>query len=197
MPITIPNILTLTRILAIPIFVVAYFLAPDDDHRIPVIIFLFAAITDWLDGFLARKLGKVSPFGTFLDPVADKLIVCSALVLLASNRTLAEEALFAAGLITAIIIIVCREVSVVALREWMAEIGQRASVATSFLSKAKTVLQMVAIVLLLFGQPIAGIPILIIGELLLYIAAILTLWTMYQYLRIAWPLITQGNENLM
>ena len=192
--ITIPNILTLTRILAIPIFVIAYFLVPDDDHRIPVIIFLLAAVTDWLDGFLARRLGKVSPFGTFLDPVADKLIVCSALVLLASSRTIADQALFTAGLITAIIIIVCREVSVVALREWMAEIGQRASVATTFLSKAKTVLQMVAIVLLLYGQPIAEIPVMILGELLLYIAAILTLWTMYQYLRIAWPLLTQDNQ---
>ncbi len=190
MPLTIPNILTVARIIAIPIFVIAYFLSPDQKNTVAVAVFVLAALTDWLDGFLARKLKEVSPFGAFLDPVADKLIVCTALVLLVSDDNVSNHVLFRSIFTLSVIIIVGREVSVVALREWMAEKGQRASIATSYLSKGKTFLQMLAIVLLLYGQSISEFPTLVAGELLLYIAAALTIWTMFLYLRNAWPILT-------
>ena len=190
MPLTIPNILTVARIIAIPIFIIAYFLSPDQKNTVAVAIFVLAALTDWLDGFLARKLKEVSPFGAFLDPVADKLIVCTALVLLVSDDNVSDQVLFQSIFTISVIIIVGREVSVVALREWMAEKGQRASIATSYLSKSKTFLQMLAIILLLYGQSINEFPTLVVGELLLYIAAALTIWTMFLYLRNAWPILT-------
>ena len=190
MPLTIPNILTVARIIAIPVFVIAYFLSPDQKNTVAVAVFVLAALTDWLDGFLARKLKEVSPFGAFLDPVADKLIVCTALVLLVSDDNVSDQVLFQSIFTISVIIIIGREVSVVALREWMAEKGQRASIATSYLSKSKTFLQMLAIVLLLYGQSIREFPTLVAGELLLYIAAALTIWTMILYLRNAWPILT-------
>ena len=194
MPLTIPNILTVARIIAIPVFIIAYFLSPDQKNTVAVAIFVLAALTDWLDGFLARKLKEVSPFGAFLDPVADKLIVCTALVLLVSDDNVSNQVLFQSIFTISVIIIVGREVSVVALREWMAEKGQRASIATSYLSKSKTFLQMLAIVLLLYGQSINEFPTLVVGELLLYIAAALTIWTMFLYLRNAWPILTSKEE---
>ena len=194
MPLTIPNILTVARIIAIPVFIIAYFLSPDQKNTVAVAIFVLAALTDWLDGFLARKLKVVSPFGAFLDPVADKLIVCTALVLLVSDDNVSSQVLFQSIFTISVIIIVGREVSVVALREWMAEKGQRASIATSYLSKSKTFLQMLAIVLLLYGQSINEFPTLVVGELLLYIAAALTIWTMFLYLRNAWPILTAKEE---
>ena len=190
MPLTIPNILTVARIIAIPVFIIAYFLSPDQKNTVAVAIFVLAALTDWLDGFLARKLKEVSPFGAFLDPVADKLIVCTALVLLVSDDNVSDQVLFQSIFTISVIIIIGREVSVVALREWMAEKGQRASIATSYLSKSKTFLQMLAIVLLLYGQSINEFPTLVAGELLLYIAAALTIWTMLLYIRNAWPILT-------
>ena len=194
MPLTIPNILTVARIIAIPVFIIAYFLSPDQKNTVAVAIFVLAALTDWLDGFLARKLKEVSPFGAFLDPVADKLIVCTALVLLVSDDNVSNQVLFQSIFTISVIIIVGREVSVVALREWMAEKGQRASIATSYLSKSKTFLQMLAIVLLLYGQSINEFPTLVVGELLLYIAAALTIWTMFLYLRNAWPILSSKEE---
>ena len=194
MPLTIPNILTVARIIAIPVFIIAYFLSPDQKNTVAVAIFVLAALTDWLDGFLARKLKEVSPFGAFLDPVADKLIVCTALVLLVSDDNVSSQVLFQSIFTISVIIIVGREVSVVALREWMAEKGQRASIATSYLSKSKTFLQMLAIVLLLYGQAINEFPTLVVGELLLYIAAALTIWTMFLYLRNAWPILTSKEK---
>ena len=194
MPLTIPNILTVARIIAIPVFIIAYFLSPDQKNTVAVAIFVLAALTDWLDGFLARKLKEVSPFGAFLDPVADKLIVCTALVLLVSDDNVSSQVLFQNIFTISVIIIVGREVSVVALREWMAEMGQRANIATSYLSKGKTFLQMLAIVLLLYGQSINEFPTLVAGELLLYIAAALTIWTMYLYLRNAWPILTSKEK---
>ena len=191
---TVPNILTFARIVAIPVFVGAYFLSPDNSNDIAVIIFIVAALTDWLDGFLARKLKEMTTFGAFLDPVADKLMVCTALVLLVSDYVLAEKLLFGTVFVISILIIVGREVSVVALREWMAELGDRATVATSYLSKGKTAVQMIAIVLLLYGQPIGDFPTLIAGELLLYVAAALTIWTMCIYLRAALPRLTSSDE---
>ena len=190
MPLNIPNFLTLARIVAIPIFVVIYLLFPDDEYYLAVTIFVLAAVTDWLDGYLARKLKETSPFGAFLDPVADKLMVCTALVLVVADKTITSHVLSEFFFTVSVIVIVSREVSVVALREWMAEVGQRASVATSYLSKAKTFMQMVAIALLLYKGPIYDISTLILGELLLYIAAALTIWTMVLYLRAAWPVLT-------
>lgn len=194
MPLTIPNILTVARIIAIPVFIIAYFLSPDQKNTVAVAIFVLAALTDWLDGFLARKLKEVSPFGAFLDPVADKLIVCTALVLLVSDDNVSDQVLFQSIFTISVIIIVGREVSVVALREWMAEMGQRANIATSYLSKGKTFLQMLAIVLLLYGQSINEFPTLVVGELLLYIAAALTIWTMFLYLRNAWPILMSKEK---
>ena len=194
MPLTIPNILTVARIIAIPVFVIAYFLSPDQKNTVAVAVFVLAALTDWLDGFLARKLKEVSPFGAFLDPVADKLIVCTALVLLVSDDNVSDQVLFQSIFTISVIIIIGREVSVVALREWMAEKGQRASIATSYLSKSKTFLQMLAIVLLLYGQSIREFPTLVAGELLLYIAAALTIWTMFLYIRNAWPILTSKEK---
>ena len=194
MPLTIPNILTVARIIAIPVFIIAYFLSPDQKNTVAVAIFVLAALTDWLDGFLARKLKEVSPFGAFLDPVADKLIVCTALVLLVSDDNVSDQVLFQSIFTISVIIIVGREVSVVALREWMAEMGQRANIATSYLSKGKTFLQMLAIVLLLYGQSIHEFPTLVAGELLLYIAAALTIWTMFLYLRNAWPILMSKEK---
>ena len=194
MPLTIPNFLTVARIIAIPVFIIAYFLSPDAKNTVAVVIFVLAALTDWLDGFLARKLKEVSPFGAFLDPVADKLIVCTALVLLVSDDNITDQVLFQRVFTISVIIIVGREVSVVALREWMAEMGQRANIATSYLSKGKTFLQMLAIVFLLYGQSINEFPTLVAGELLLYIAAALTIWTMFLYLRSAWPILTSKEK---
>ncbi|MDE0308877.1 MAG: CDP-diacylglycerol--glycerol-3-phosphate 3-phosphatidyltransferase [Acidiferrobacterales bacterium] len=195
MILTLPNILTFARIVAIPIFVGAYFLSSDGSNNVVVIVFVLAAVTDWLDGFLARILKKTSTFGAFLDPVADKLMVCTALVLLVSDHQLADELMFNVVFVVSILIIVGREVSVVALREWMAELGNRASVATSYLSKGKTMMQMIAIVLLLYGQPVGEFQTLIAGELLLYVAATLTIWTMTIYLRAAVPTLMSTDRD--
>ena len=183
---TIPNLLTLARIVAIPLFVIAYFLASEESKIIPVTIFVLAALTDLLDGYLARKLNKVSQFGAFLDPVADKLMVCTALILLVSDSDISSHVQFQSFFVIAVVIVVGREISVVAVREWMAEMGDRTSVATSFLSKIKTVSQMVAIIALVYEHAIGGLSMLLVGEFLLYIAAVLTIWTMIQYLIVAW-----------
>ena len=186
MLLTIPNLLTLARIVAIPLFVIAYFLASEESKIIPVTIFVLAALTDLLDGYLARKLNKVSQFGAFLDPVADKLMVCTALILLVSDSDITSHVQFQSFFVIAVVIVVGREISVVAVREWMAEMGDRTSVATSFLSKIKTVSQMVAIIALVYEHAIGGLSMLVVGEFLLYIAAVLTIWTMIQYLIVAW-----------
>ncbi len=191
MPLSLPNILTLARIAAIPVFVVFYLLFPRDQYYLVVGIFVLAAVTDWLDGFLARRLQETSSFGAFLDPVADKLMVCTALVLVVADQTITAKVFSNLSFTLAVIVIVSREVSVVALREWMAEAGQRASLATTFLSKAKTCVQMAAIALLLFKGSIYGQSTLLLGEILLYIAAGLTIWTMVLYLRVAWPVLLE------
>lgn len=195
MPLNIPNLLTFARIVAVPVFIAVYLLEFMRDYQITTLIFIFAAITDWLDGFLARRMGTVSPFGEFLDPVADKLMVCTALVLLVSDPSVQELVSSVAIFIVAVVIIVGRELSVAALREWMAEVGKRASVATTMLSKLKTVAQMLAIVLLLYGERIFNVPVFLIGEYLLYLAALLTLWTMLVFLRVAWPSLVSGQKN--
>ncbi|WP_461515946.1 CDP-diacylglycerol--glycerol-3-phosphate 3-phosphatidyltransferase [Porticoccus sp.] len=175
-----PNILTLLRIALIPIFIGVFYLPWEWRHLASAAIFGVAAGTDWLDGYLARKLDQFTPFGAFLDPVADKLIVASALVML-----LEEHATLLFALPT--LVIIGREIVISALREWMAELGKRTSVAVSYLGKVKTTLQMIAIAVLLAIDPVAH-PILDhMGVALLYLAAILTLWSMIIYLKAAWP----------
>jgi len=176
----IPNILTLLRIALIPVFVVIFYLPTPWARLVCAIVFTIAALTDLLDGYLARRWGQTSPLGAFLDPVADKLMVAIALVLLVQAEPRAVLALPAA-------VIIGREITVSALREWMAEIGARAAVAVSMAGKLKTTAQMSAIVLLLIGEPMLGIPVEALGLALLYIAALLTLWSMFLYLRAAWP----------
>ncbi|HEB95500.1 MAG TPA: CDP-diacylglycerol--glycerol-3-phosphate 3-phosphatidyltransferase [Sedimenticola thiotaurini] len=176
----IPNLLTLLRIALIPVFVVLFFLPWDWAARACALVFALAAVTDWLDGYLARRLNLVSALGAFLDPVADKLMVATALILLVQadpTPALAVPAL----------VIIGREITISALREWMAELGARARVAVSVIGKIKTTVQMVAIVLLILREEIWGLPVYTIGYVLIYIAAILTLWSMVVYLRAAWP----------
>ncbi len=176
----IPNILTLLRIALIPVFVVLFYLPWTWAAQACALVFALAGFTDWLDGYLARRMNLVSALGAFLDPVADKLMVATALVLLIQadpSPALAIPAL----------VIIGREITISALREWMAELGARAMVAVSIIGKIKTAAQMGAIFLLIYRNPIAGMPTYSIGFLLLYMAAVLTLWSMVVYLRAAWP----------
>jgi CDP-diacylglycerol--glycerol-3-phosphate 3-phosphatidyltransferase len=178
----IPIFLTLVRIMVIPVVIITFYLSYHWAYIVTAVIFACAAITDWLDGYLARTLSQTSRLGAFLDPVADKLIVVAVLLLLVGESNLPYITLPA-------IVIVGREIVVSALREWMAEIGQRASVAVSYVAKIKTTAQMVAILLMLLGRP--GSPwhhvsIEISGYVLLYIAAVLTLWTMLMYIKASW-----------
>lgn len=182
---SVPNLLTLLRISLIPIFVVIFYLPFHWSYMVSAIIFAFAALTDWLDGYLARKLEQVSPLGEFLDPVADKLIVAVALVLLVQSHASVLLAIPAA-------IIVCREIVISALREWMAELGKRQRVAVSSMGKLKTIGQMVAITLLLSQDPKAISLFTILGYILIYAASFLTLWSMIVYLRLAWDDLNGG-----
>lgn len=176
----IPTLLTLFRIFIIPIFIVVYYLPFGWANGLTAILFILAGISDWLDGFLARKLQQTSNFGAFLDPVADKLIVAVALVLLVADPHLPYLALPVA-------VIICREIAISALREWMAELGKHTSVAVSYMGKVKTTVQFVAIVFLLVCDPKHPDWILYWGYFFLYLAAILTLWSMFIYLKAAWP----------
>lgn len=181
-----PNILTLLRIVLIPVFVTFFLLSLPWANVAAALVFLLAAVTDWLDGYLARRLNQMSAFGAFLDPVADKLMVAVALIMIVDqNPTSLPGPLIA---IPAAVII-GREIAVSALREWMAELGNRAKVAVSVIGKVKTFSQMFAILLLLWREPVGGFPIIEVGVALLYISALLTLWSMMIYLRAAWPLL--------
>ena len=184
----IPNFLTLTRIILVPFLVLVFYLPFEWRYLVSSGIFAVAAITDWFDGYLARKLNQATPFGAFFDPVADKIMVATALCLLVDE--------FRVFWITVpAIIIIGREIVISALREWMAELGKRTSVAVSMIGKLKTAAQMVAIIILLLtGMPdssVTGLFVLgIAGIVLLYISAILTLWSMVIYLKAAWPDLT-------
>jgi CDP-diacylglycerol--glycerol-3-phosphate 3-phosphatidyltransferase len=180
MKLNVPMAITFLRILLIPIFVIVFYLPFGWSHFASAIVFALASATDWLDGYLARKLSQTTAFGAFLDPVADKLMVVVALVLLVGNPYLLYIAIPAA-------IIVGRECAISALREWMAEIGRRVSVAVTYVSKFKTAAQMLAIIALLAGNPKHPGILIYSGYILLYIAAILTIWTMVVYIKIAWP----------
>ena len=175
-----PNLLTLLRIVLIPVFVAVFYIDTPWAPYAATMTFGAAALTDWLDGYLARRLGQTSPLGAFLDPVADKLMVAVALVLLVQADPRSLLALPA-------IVIIGREITVSALREWMAEIGARAKVAVSAVGKFKTIAQMVSICLLLLRDSIFGPLLYGLGLVLLYVAAVLTLWSMVLYLRAAWP----------
>ncbi|MBK1874637.1 MULTISPECIES: CDP-diacylglycerol--glycerol-3-phosphate 3-phosphatidyltransferase [Marinobacter] len=173
-----PNLLTLSRIIMIPVFVAVFYLPMHWSYMASAAIFGLAAATDWLDGYLARKLDQSTPFGAFLDPVADKLMVAVALAMLIQE--------YSAILLTIpATVIICREIVISALREWMAEIGSRASVAVSYIGKIKTTAQMASIVGLLAFPPGQLLSEIAVG--LLYIAAILTLWSMGLYIKAAWP----------
>ncbi len=187
MPLNTPNLLTLLRIVLVPGFVVAYYLPLPWAHVLTAGIFVLAAATDWLDGYLARRLRQHSAFGAFLDPVADKIMVATALVLLLSDARVHAQVLSQGLFAVVVAIIVGREIVVSALREWMAEVGKRASVAVSFVGKFKTIGQMLAIGFLLYREPLWAVPTFLVGEILLYLAAALTLWSMLAYLRAAWP----------
>lgn len=187
-PISIPNFLTALRIVLIPIMVILFYLPFDGHYIVTAIVLAVASVTDWLDGYLARKLKQTTPFGAFLDPVADKLIVAVALVLLVESH--------ASALLTVpALVIVGREIVVSALREWMAEMGRKASVAVSNMGKVKTFVQMVALIVLLANEPVLEKPMVILGYVLLYAAAALTIWSMFIYLRIAWPLLSSGLKS--
>jgi len=173
-----PTYLTLLRIALIPILAIIFYLPWQYANLACVVIFVIAGFTDWLDGYLARKMAQETPFGAFLDPVADKLMVAFVLVLLVET----EGSLY---LTIPAAIIIGREITIASLREWMAEIGQKAKVKVSQLGKWKTTAQMAAITLLLYGDDFAGLPIRTLGYWLIYIAAILTLWSMVNYLAAA------------
>ena len=175
-----PTLLTLTRILVIPVFVGVFFLPVAWSNLLCTALFGVAAITDWLDGYLARRWRQTSAFGAFLDPVADKLMVATALVLLV-------QAIASPWIATAAVIIIGREITISALREWMAQLGSGATVAVSMIGKIKTTAQMIALLLLIYREPLGGFPTLEIGLWLLGVAAALTLWSMVRYLMAAWP----------
>ncbi|HRL95366.1 MAG TPA: CDP-diacylglycerol--glycerol-3-phosphate 3-phosphatidyltransferase [Pseudomonas sp.] len=183
----IPNLLTVLRVLLIPVFVLLFYLPFSWSHLAASAVFAFAAATDWLDGYLARRLQQSTPFGAFLDPVADKLIVAVALVLLVDEHASLWLTLPAA-------VIISREIVVSALREWMAELGARAQVAVSNVGKWKTAAQMLALVILLAHSPQFSFWIGL-GYGLLFVSAALTLWSMTQYLRAAWPHLSVTTEK--
>lgn len=186
----IANILTLARIVMIPLVVVLFYLPNHWSNPAAAIVFILAAITDSLDGYLARKLGQTSRLGAFLDPVADKLMVAVALVLLVSHDpTKARLLWFDSRIIVAVTaaVIVGREITISALREWMAELGARKKVAVSSMGKLKTIFQMTGLSMMLFRENLFGLPIYELGLYCLIAAAVLTLWSMVLYLRAAWP----------
>ena len=189
LPLSLPNLLTSLRIFLIPVLVLCFYLLPLDlRYLASAFIFSIASLTDWLDGYLARRMGQMTPFGAFLDPVADKLLVAVALILLVEAHASALLAIPA-------LVIVGREIVVSALREWMSTHSDRSGVRVSMVAKVKTGFQMTAIIVLLAQGPDLTTPLVILGYLLLYIAAGLTLWSMWQYLLIAWPDLSSGMQK--
>ena len=191
MPINIPILLTWLRIVMIPLMICIYYI-PDawidwiGRDMAAMLVFVTAAATDWLDGYLARRWNETSAFGAFLDPVADKLVVATALIILVQLGRL--DAIIAA-------IIIGREITISALREWMAQIGAHKSVAVSMVGKVKTMAQMVAIPMLLYHAPINGFDLQTNGTWLNYVAAVLTLWSMGYYMRMAWPHLVEQSKK--
>lgn len=184
MKLTIPTLLTLLRILSLPVMVLAFYWDNRWSNWIATGVFVAGALTDWLDGWVARRFNMYSAFGAFLDPVADKLAVTVALFLVVQGHPTAWMALLSA-------VIVGREITISALREWMAQLGAHGLVKVAGLGKIKTIVQMVAISCLLFSEPLLGLPIFRIGEWLLAAAAALTLWSGADYVRAAWPAMSR------
>ncbi|CAK0753615.1 CDP-diacylglycerol--glycerol-3-phosphate 3-phosphatidyltransferase [Gammaproteobacteria bacterium] len=176
----VPNLLTWLRIALIPALMIAYYIPWEHSHLLGSALFALGAFTDWLDGYLARRWAQTSAFGAFLDPVADKLMVAVALVLIVQYHPTPFVAVPAA-------VIIGREIAISALREWMAAIGERTRVRVSNVGKFKTTFQMAALVLLLYHEPVIGIVTWEVGLIMLYLASLLTLWSMAVYLRAAWP----------
>ncbi|WP_213602564.1 CDP-diacylglycerol--glycerol-3-phosphate 3-phosphatidyltransferase [Pseudoxanthomonas japonensis] len=197
MKLTVPTWLTLLRIVLIPVLVLVFYLPYSWTNFAAAFIFVLAAVTDWLDGWIARRYHLYSAFGAFLDPVADKLMVAVSLFLIVQDSPTMWMAIWAA-------VIVGREIAVSALREWMAELGQRATVKVAALGKIKTIVQMVALSCLLYAstpgdQSLADIWmgrwVFLLGDWLLAIAALLTLWSGIQYLLAAWPILRDGDKK--
>ena len=188
MELNIPTRITVSRLAMVPILVLVFYL-PFENHQIVAAgVFTLAALTDWFDGYLARKLGQTTEFGAFLDPVADKLMVAVALVLLVEQH---DTILFT----LAACVIVGREIVVSALREWMAELGARTSVGVNFIAKVKTFVQMLAIIALLALDPVINAGwMLALAYTMLYAAALLTLWSMFIYLKAAWKVILEREQ---
>ena len=191
MPLNIPNALTWARILLIPLFLGVFYLPGSwmtmpERNLFATATFALAAATDWFDGYLARRLQQTSPFGAFLDPVADKLMVAAALIMLAELERISALVAF---------IIIGREITISALREWMAKLGESRSVAVSYIGKVKTAAQMTAIPLLLYHDPLAGVNVHFMGSILILLAVVLTLWSMVFYLKMAWPVLA-GNGKV-
>lgn len=193
MQMTFPLFLTLLRIALIPVLVLFFYLPYAWSSLIAAVIFVTAAITDWLDGYLARRMGLMSSFGAFLDPVADKLMVATALVLLVDSPPPIVFPMILFTLSAAIII--GREIAISGLREWMAEMGERGTVKVGLMGKLKTIFQMTAISCLLYESDLLGLPVALIGEMLLYLAAALTLWSMWVYLHAAWPIMLRRDRK--
>ena len=188
--INIPNALTILRIVLIPVLVVVFYVPFKNHLVVASLIFAFAAVTDWVDGYLARRLGQMTAFGAFLDPVADKLMVAITLVLLVERH---DTLLFT----LAACVIIGREIVISALREWMAALGERTSVAVSYIGKVKTAFQMLAITGLLAIDPARDESwLLALCYLVLYAAAVLTLWSMFIYLKAAWIVIKDVDNPL-
>lgn len=184
--------MTLSRIAVIPVFIVIYYLPVDWSNVVSTALFILAAVTDWFDGHIARKYQMASRFGAFLDPVADKLMVAVVLILLVDrNPTHLPDFLLAIPAV----IIVGREITISALREWMAELGERAKVSVSYIGKVKTAAQLFALPFMIHRDPLWGVPVAEIGLLLLYVAAGLTLWSMILYIKGAWPIMKDNIEQ--
>jgi len=191
MPLNVPNLLTWLRILTIPLVIGVFYvpgvwLSSWHQNLIATSLFIAAAITDWLDGYLARRLNQTSAFGAFLDPVADKLMIAAALIVLVWLQRV--DAIIA-------VVIIGREIAVSALREWMAKIGQSKSVAVNFLGKIKTISQMIAVPLLLYNERIGVLSPQRVGTWLIYLAAILTLVSMFYYLKLAVAPRAEGDRR--
>ena len=188
MKLNLANILTLFRIAAIPAVVICFYSPLPNARPIAAILFGIAAVTDFIDGWVARRYGQSSRFGEFLDPVADKLMVAIVLVMLVQAESGWFEDIVA-------MIIIGREITISALREWMATIGERANVKVSFSGKVKTTLQMFGIAFMVYQHDLFGIPIYTVGFVLLVAAAVMTIWSMFFYLKAAWPFIMADEKE--
>ncbi len=189
MRLNIPLALTMGRVAAIPVVLGLFYVSWPHARQWACVLFAVAGFTDWLDGYLARRWNQTSKFGAFLDPVADKLLVAVCLVMLL-QEDVRNEAHRGMAILTAIII--GREITISALREWLAELGQRTAASVSSIGKIKTGFQMAAIGMLIWQEPVMGLPIYQLGYACLFIAAALTIWSMVIYLRLAWPYLRES-----